>query len=85
VRDHRHHGHLLRSQARDPLHQQRRGAAGVLHRPDCAPLAGQPTPSSESSQVRRVPASEVPGYPMDRSMRTRIKDYIARNDSPVII
>jgi ADP-ribose pyrophosphatase YjhB (NUDIX family) len=32
-------------------------------------LSGRPTPSSESSEVRWVPAAEVPGYPMDRSMR----------------
>jgi ADP-ribose pyrophosphatase YjhB (NUDIX family) len=48
------------------------------------PLAGQPTPSSESSEVRWVPASEVAGYTMDRSMRIRINDYLGRNDSPVI-
>jgi hypothetical protein len=48
-------------------------------------LAGQPTPSSESSEVRWVPAAEVPGYTMDRSMRIRINDYMARSDSPVII
>src|ERR1700723_1461741 len=33
------------------------------------PLGGQPTPSSESSEVRWVPESELPGYTMDRSMR----------------
>ena len=49
------------------------------------PLAGQPTPSSESSEVRWVPASEVPGYTMDWSMRIRINDYVGHNDSPVII
>jgi 8-oxo-dGTP pyrophosphatase MutT (NUDIX family) len=49
------------------------------------PLAGLPTPSSESSEVRWVPVSEVPGYTMDRSMRIRINDFLARNDSPVII
>jgi ADP-ribose pyrophosphatase YjhB (NUDIX family) len=48
------------------------------------PLAGQPTPSSESSEVRWVPASEIPGHTMDRSMRIRINDYLGRNDSPVI-
>jgi len=48
------------------------------------PLAGQPTPSSESSEVRWVPASQVLEYTMDRSMRIRIKDYFARNDSPVV-
>jgi len=49
------------------------------------PLSGQPTPSSESSEVRWVPVSEVLGYTMDRSMRIRINDYLDRNDSPVII
>jgi hypothetical protein len=33
VRDHRDRGNLLRPQARDPLHQQWRGTAGVLYRP----------------------------------------------------
>jgi len=49
------------------------------------PLAGQPTPSSESSEVGWVPPAEIPRYTMDRSMRIRINDYLARNDSPVII
>ena len=47
-------------------------------------LGGQPTPSSESSQVRWVPESELPGHTMDRSMRIRINDFLARNESPVI-
>jgi ADP-ribose pyrophosphatase YjhB (NUDIX family) len=49
------------------------------------PLGGEPTPSSESSEVRWVPESELLGYTMDRSMRIRINDFLARNDSPVII
>ena len=48
-------------------------------------LGGQPTPTSESSEVRWVPESELPGYTMDRSMRIRINDFLARNESPVII
>ena len=48
------------------------------------PLRGQPTPSNESSQVRWVPASELPGYTMDRSMRIRINDFLSPNQSPVI-
>jgi len=48
-------------------------------------LSGQPTPSSESSEIRWVPASEIPGYTMDRSMRIRINDYLACDKSPVII
>ena len=49
------------------------------------PLSGQPTPSSESSEVRWVPVSEVREYIMDRSMRIRIDDYLARKESPVVI
>ena len=49
------------------------------------PLSGQPTPSSESSEVRWVPVSEVRDYTMDRSMRIRINDYLERKPSPVII
>ncbi len=49
------------------------------------PLAGQPTPSTESSEVGWVPTSEVLGCTMDRSMRIRINDFLARNESPVII
>jgi hypothetical protein len=49
------------------------------------PLTGQPIPSSEFSEVRWVPAPEVPEYTMDRSMRIRINDFLAGNQSPVII
>jgi ADP-ribose pyrophosphatase YjhB (NUDIX family) len=48
------------------------------------PLSGQPTPSSESSDVRWVPEAELPGYTMDRSMRIRINDFLARKEFPVI-
>jgi ADP-ribose pyrophosphatase YjhB (NUDIX family) len=49
------------------------------------PLSGHPTPSSESSEVRWVSVSKVLDYTMDRSMRMRINDYLARKESPVII
>jgi ADP-ribose pyrophosphatase YjhB (NUDIX family) len=49
------------------------------------PLSGQPTPSSESSEVRWVPVAEVREYTMDRSMRIRIDDYLDRKESPVIV
>lgn len=49
------------------------------------PLSGRPTPSSETSEVRWVPVSQVHGLTMDRSMRIRIDDYLARKKSPVII
>ena len=47
-------------------------------------VSGQPTPSSESSEVRWVPEAELPGYTMDRSMRIRINDFLARKETPVI-
>jgi len=49
------------------------------------PLSGQPTPSSETSEVRWVSVSEVREYTMDRSMQIRINDYLAHGESPVII
>jgi 8-oxo-dGTP pyrophosphatase MutT (NUDIX family) len=48
------------------------------------PLGGQPTPSSESSEVCWVPAAEVRDYVIDRSMRIRIDDYLAHLESPVV-
>jgi ADP-ribose pyrophosphatase YjhB (NUDIX family) len=33
------------------------------------PVSGTPTPSDESKEVRWVPASDLPSYTMDRSMR----------------
>jgi len=47
-------------------------------------LAGRPTPSSESSEVRWVPTAEAVGYAMDRSMLIRIGDFLARKNSPVV-
>jgi ADP-ribose pyrophosphatase YjhB (NUDIX family) len=49
------------------------------------PLRGEPTPSSESSEVRWVPVSETVGYTMDQSMRIRVNDYLDRKESPVVI
>ena len=47
-------------------------------------LGGQPTPSSESSEVHWISEAELPGYTMDRSMRIRLNDFLTRNQSPVI-
>ena len=47
-------------------------------------VSGQPTTSSESSEVRWVPESELPSYTMDRSMRIRINDFLLPGGSPVI-
>jgi ADP-ribose pyrophosphatase YjhB (NUDIX family) len=49
------------------------------------PTGGQPTPSSESSEVRWISRADVPGYQMDRSMRMRIEHYLAgRSGSPYL-
>jgi 8-oxo-dGTP pyrophosphatase MutT (NUDIX family) len=48
------------------------------------PTGGQPTPSSETSDVRWVGADELRDYRMDRSMRMRIDHYLERRDSPYI-
>ena len=46
------------------------------------PVGGQPTPSSETSEVRWVDPADVPGYTMDRSMRLRVGRYLAGVDRP---
>jgi 8-oxo-dGTP pyrophosphatase MutT (NUDIX family) len=48
------------------------------------PVSGTPTPSDESTEVRWVPASDLPAYPMDRSMRIRIDDYLRGDSRPVV-
>jgi ADP-ribose pyrophosphatase YjhB (NUDIX family) len=48
------------------------------------PLSGTPTPSDESTEVRWVTAADLPAYPMDRSMRIRINDYLRGDPHPVV-
>jgi hypothetical protein len=48
------------------------------------PVSGTPTPSEESTQFRWVPVSGLPGYPMDRSMRIRVNDYLRGDPRPVV-
>src|ERR1039458_8790687 len=45
---------------------------------------GQLTPSSETSEVRWVPLSEIAGYRMDPSMRLRVQHYAERRDRPYV-
>jgi ADP-ribose pyrophosphatase YjhB (NUDIX family) len=45
---------------------------------------GQPTPSSETSQVRWVPLAEIGSYQMDRSMRLRVQHYAEHRDHPYL-
>ncbi|MGP3965111.1 NUDIX domain-containing protein [Nonomuraea sp. 3N208] len=46
-------------------------------------VSGQPTPSTESREVRWVPRHEVGNYGMHRSMRLRISHYL-QGDGPHI-
>ncbi|TQS21380.1 MULTISPECIES: NUDIX hydrolase [unclassified Microbispora] len=48
------------------------------------PVSGEPTPSSESTEVRWVPRAEVETLPMDRSMRLRIGHCLADTGLPYI-
>jgi ADP-ribose pyrophosphatase YjhB (NUDIX family) len=47
-------------------------------------VAGEPTPSDESREVRWVPRDEVLSLPMDRSMRMRIEHYLAGAGLPYV-
>ncbi|MFG1612445.1 NUDIX hydrolase [Nonomuraea wenchangensis] len=47
-------------------------------------VAGEPTPSEESRQVRWVPRDEVLSLPMDRSMRMRIEHYLSGVGLPYV-
>ena len=47
-------------------------------------VGGEPTPSSESTEVRWVPRDELGGYQMDRSMRLRIGHYLDDGGAPYL-
>ncbi|MBR7836969.1 NUDIX domain-containing protein [Actinospica durhamensis] len=46
------------------------------------PVAGEPTPSSESSEVHWVAPEAVEGLQMDRSMRMRVSDFLNGDGTP---
>jgi ADP-ribose pyrophosphatase YjhB (NUDIX family) len=48
------------------------------------PAGGNPTPSSETSEVRWVPADQLGGFQMDRSMRLRVGHYLERRTTPYV-
>jgi ADP-ribose pyrophosphatase YjhB (NUDIX family) len=48
------------------------------------PIGGQPTPSTETSEVRWVPLAEIRNYQMDRSMGMRIRHYAEHRDRPYL-
>ena len=45
---------------------------------------GQPTPSSETSEVRWVAIGDIEAYGMDLSMRLRVRHFAGRRDQPYI-
>jgi ADP-ribose pyrophosphatase YjhB (NUDIX family) len=45
---------------------------------------GQPTPSSETAEVRWVALDELGAYDKDASMRLRVQHYLERRDHPYI-
>ncbi|WP_214108077.1 NUDIX hydrolase [Acrocarpospora catenulata] len=47
-------------------------------------VSGEPTPSSESTEVQWVPRDQVTGLKMDRSMRLRIGHYLDQAVKPHI-
>lgn len=49
------------------------------------PVGGQPATSDESIEVRWMTPSDAQALTMDRSMRSRINDYLNGDGSPVII
>jgi 8-oxo-dGTP pyrophosphatase MutT (NUDIX family) len=48
------------------------------------PLAGDPTPSSESSRVEWVPPEEINHLQMDPSMRKRLKYFLSGQTDPYL-
>ncbi|WP_067180048.1 NUDIX hydrolase [Microtetraspora niveoalba] len=45
-------------------------------------VAGEPTPSTESTEVRWVPRDQVQTLPMDRSMALRIRHHLTGRTTP---
>jgi ADP-ribose pyrophosphatase YjhB (NUDIX family) len=46
------------------------------------PVSGEPTPSSESREVKWVGPAAISSLTMDRSMRMRINRYLGGNETP---
>jgi len=71
-------GHVIRFTSNDEV---RREFSVVL---TARPVGGEPTPSSESSEVRWVAPAELAGYAMGGAMRKRVDDYLKGTGTPVI-
>ena len=70
-------GHVIHFTSNDEV---RREFSVVL---TARPVAGEPTPSTESSGVRWVPPADLGGYTMGRAMRKRVDDYL-RGGGPFV-
>jgi 8-oxo-dGTP pyrophosphatase MutT (NUDIX family) len=71
-------GHVIHFTSNDEV---RREFSVVL---TARPVGGEPTPSSESSEVRWVAPGELAGYTVGGAMRKRVDDYLKFADTPVI-
>jgi len=71
-------GHVIRFTSNDEV---RREFSVVL---TARPVGGEPTPSSESTEVRWVAHAELAGYAMGGAMRKRVDDYLKGTGTPVI-
>ncbi|MFI0487195.1 NUDIX domain-containing protein [Actinomadura sp. 9N215] len=48
------------------------------------PISGQPTPSSESSEVRWIASTRIPKLQIDQSMMLRLRSYLTAPNSPIV-
>jgi 8-oxo-dGTP pyrophosphatase MutT (NUDIX family) len=69
-------GHVIHYTSNDEVRQE---FSIVL---TARPVAGEPTPSSESSEVHWVDPADVPQLTIDRSMRMRIERYLSGDGTP---
>jgi 8-oxo-dGTP pyrophosphatase MutT (NUDIX family) len=71
-------GHVIHFTSNDEV---RREFSIVL---TARPVSGDPTPSTESSEVRWVAPGDLAGYTMGGAMRKRVDDYLKGTGTPVI-
>jgi 8-oxo-dGTP pyrophosphatase MutT (NUDIX family) len=71
-------GHVIRFTSNDEV---RREFSVVL---TARPVGGEPTLSTESSEVRWVAPGDLAGYTMGGAMRKRVDDYLKGTGTPVI-
>ena len=71
-------GHVIHFTSNDEV---RREFSIVL---TARPVDGEPTTSTESSEVRWVAPADLAGYTMGTAMRRRVDDYLRGTGAPVI-